>query len=41
MNFSLLGCPALIEDLASLAGRLRPALDELRTMEVDDECQRL
>ncbi|HEX5860532.1 MAG TPA: wax ester/triacylglycerol synthase family O-acyltransferase [Nocardioides sp.] len=38
MNFSLLGCPALVEDLASLASRLRPALDELLTMEVDT-CQ--
>ena len=39
MNFSLLGCPALVEDLASLAARLRPALDELLTMEVDAACQ--
>ena len=30
MNFSLLSCPALIGDLRSLAGELRPALDELR-----------
>ena len=36
MNFSLLGCPALIDDLPSLAARLRPALDELSTLEVDD-----
>lgn len=39
MNFSLLGCPALVEDLASLAARLRPALDELLTLEVDEVCQ--
>jgi diacylglycerol O-acyltransferase / wax synthase len=38
MNFSLLGCPALVDDLASLADRLRPALDELLTLEVD-KCQ--
>ncbi len=29
MNFSLLSCPDLVADLASLAARLRPALDEL------------
>ena len=40
MNFSLLACPALIEDLASVAARLQPALDELSTLEVDDGCQR-
>jgi hypothetical protein len=39
MNFSLLGCPALVDDLASLADRLRPALDELLTLEVDEVCQ--
>ena len=39
MNFSLLACPALVGDLASLAARLRPALDELLTMEVDRVCQ--
>jgi WS/DGAT/MGAT family acyltransferase len=39
MNFSLLACPALVDDLASLADRLRPALDELLTLEVDEVCQ--
>jgi diacylglycerol O-acyltransferase / wax synthase len=39
MNLSLLGCPSLVDDLASLADRLRPALDELLTLEVDEECQ--
>jgi diacylglycerol O-acyltransferase / wax synthase len=40
MNFSFLACPALIDDLTSLAARLGPALDELSTLEVDNACQR-
>lgn len=33
MNFSLLSCPTLIEDLGPLVARLGPALDELLTLE--------
>jgi WS/DGAT/MGAT family acyltransferase len=39
MNFSLLGCPTLIDDLPSLAAELRPALIELLAMEEDHTCQ--
>jgi diacylglycerol O-acyltransferase / wax synthase len=38
MNFSLLGCPTLIDDLPSLASKLGPALIELLAME-KDACQ--
>jgi diacylglycerol O-acyltransferase len=31
LNFSLLGCPDLVADLRSVAARLAPALEELRT----------